>query len=99
MHRKVSLPGSGGKQGGRAYQLAAERRPGEEAWKARGEEPDLLLRRVTLAVTLRAYGPPPREQAPCRGGGRARGAAGSPQGQNRCGIRSQSEASGHGPRR
>src|SRR5439155_11701589 len=36
---------------------------------------------ITLAVTLRAYRPLPREQAPCRGGGRARGAAGSPQGQ------------------
>jgi len=51
MHRKVSLPGSGGKQGGRAYQLAAERRPGEEARKARGEEPVILLRRLPLGVT------------------------------------------------
>src|SRR5712691_10396947 len=36
---------------------------------------------ITPAVTLRAYRRPPREQAPCRGGGRARNTAGSPQGQ------------------
>src|SRR5438093_770404 len=36
---------------------------------------------ITLAVTLRTYRRPPREQAPCRGGGRARNTAGSPQGQ------------------